>query len=313
MPTVSVIISTHNRVEFLPRAIESAKNASRDCEIIVADDASTDGTAEFCSHRTDIRYVRLDGHKGVGAVRNAGIRESSGEFISFHDDDDVRFPGSIDREVRLLVDNPKAGLAYGPILHGDQDCNPTDIVDPKETPQGDLFWQLLEWYFLPTLSIVFRRSCLEHTGMLDESIPGFDEWALCVRIAENHEVVATAEPIGIWRIATPSSGQYSSRFAELWKVFARHQLELMKLPRAVANPNKCREVRKATLARMSDGLIWDADKWLRNGATERARNSILTALRMNPLRASRLWTFKLLYESLKSRPDKVVTESRMSN
>ncbi len=108
--------------------------------------------------------------------------------------------------------------------------------------------------FLPTLSS-FLRSCLSRTGMLDESIPGFDEWDLCVRIAEHYDVVALKEPIGIWRIATPSSEQLSSRPAKLWQIYARHQLKLFELPRAAANPERCRSVRRSTMAKISDRLI----------------------------------------------------------
>lgn len=65
MPRVSVIIPTYDRPHLLGGAVESARTAGQDVEIIVVDDASVDGTAEVCRGLKDIRYVRLDRRQGV--------------------------------------------------------------------------------------------------------------------------------------------------------------------------------------------------------------------------------------------------------
>ena len=60
MPRISVIIPTHDRPHLLIRAIESATRRRADVEIIIVDDASTDGTAEACEKLTGIKYVRVE-------------------------------------------------------------------------------------------------------------------------------------------------------------------------------------------------------------------------------------------------------------
>jgi glycosyltransferase involved in cell wall biosynthesis len=59
MPVVSVIIASHNRSAFLPRAVASAQAASKTVEVLVVDDASTDETADVCQSISGIRYFRL--------------------------------------------------------------------------------------------------------------------------------------------------------------------------------------------------------------------------------------------------------------
>jgi glycosyltransferase involved in cell wall biosynthesis len=86
----------------LPRAVESALGAGTGVEVIVVDDASTDGTARVCAQLQGIKYIRLDRNQGVAGARNIGLLESSADFIAFLDDDDLRLPGSLDHQLSLF-------------------------------------------------------------------------------------------------------------------------------------------------------------------------------------------------------------------
>ena len=297
--SVSVIIATHSRPHLLPEAVESARNAGTDVEAIVVDDASTDATAEVCSKLEGIKYIRLDRNQGVAGARNVGILASTGEFITFHDDDDLRFPGSLDRQTELLKRHPDAGMAYAQVIIGDENCIPTEVIEPKQLQSGDLFWELLSGYFIPYLSVVFRRECLYRVGLLQGGARGYDDWDLWVRIAELYPVLAADEPVGIWRSSTPGSGQGSSSRADHLGGVVEHQLKLFTLPRAAAAPaSKRSEARRRLLNWTSDLLIWDAATWLPRGWKEHARHGLLTALRIHPTRAFRLWTLGLLLQSV---------------
>src|SRR2546422_872849 len=113
MVKVSVIIPTFNRPHLLPRAAESALRAGRDVEVIVVDDASADRTASVCAALPDIKYVRLDRNQGVAGARNVGLLESTGDFVAFLDDDDLRLPYSLDHQLSLLEAVPDAGFVAG--------------------------------------------------------------------------------------------------------------------------------------------------------------------------------------------------------
>src|SRR5688572_5051378 len=94
MARVSVIIPTFNRPDLLPRSVESALRAGTDIEVIIVDDASCDRTATVCKALREVTYVRLDSNRGVAGARNAGLRASESEFVTFLDDDDRRLPNS---------------------------------------------------------------------------------------------------------------------------------------------------------------------------------------------------------------------------
>src|SRR6267142_1800984 len=178
MPKASIIITTHNRPHLLPRAIASACASGQDVEVIVVDDASSDETASICQSTRGITYVRLDRNQGVAGARNVGLVASRGEYISFLDDDDVRLPGSLDAQIEALEREPQAGLIYARAIWGDQQGEPGDRSYPLDCPQGDIFWQLLTRNFIPCGSAVFRRSCLTRVGLLNDRIPGLDDWDL---------------------------------------------------------------------------------------------------------------------------------------
>src|SRR6185369_16143661 len=116
MPRVSVIIPTHNRAAFLPAAVDSARHAGSDLEVIVVDDDSTDETSEICQTLPEIRYIRLPRNVGLAGARNAGILASSAEFVAFLDDDDIRLPDSLDSQLRALDASPRAAFCYGRVL-----------------------------------------------------------------------------------------------------------------------------------------------------------------------------------------------------
>ncbi len=119
MPSVSVIIPTYNRCRLLPRAVKSAQQAGTDVEVIVIDDASTDDTPLVCRSLEGIRCLRMNQNVGQAAARNAGILASTTEYISFLDDDDMRLPGSLDEQLKLLERATSAAFVYGQMIEVD--------------------------------------------------------------------------------------------------------------------------------------------------------------------------------------------------
>jgi glycosyltransferase involved in cell wall biosynthesis len=260
MPRVSVIIATRNRCALLPRAIESARRAARDVEIVVVDDASEDQSAAVCAnYSVNVRYVRLQRRLGLGGARNVGLISSSAPYIAFLDDDDVRLEGSLDQQIDLLDAEPNAGMIYGKALYGNEACEPTGASYPDVCPRGDLFWQLLVWNFIPCPTVVFRRACLARLGLLEDESPGIEDWDLWVRIAEVYPVLALDEPVAIWRQPVYASAQFTSRGEELHRLARRlHREKWLKLPRALeAGRLRRREIARAFAQRASLQLLWE--------------------------------------------------------
>ena len=303
MVTTSVIIPTHDRPHLLPRAVESARAAGTNVEVIVVDDASSDGTANVCRELTGIKYIRLERNQGVAGARNVGILESTGKYVAFLDDDDRRLPGSLDTQAAVLDANPEAGFVCGAMIMADQQYEATGAVF-LPSHSGDVFWDLLELDFpVMPLSTLIRKDCFLRVGLLNQKLGGIDDWDLFTRIAEIYTGLVIEEPMGVYRQPTPSSAQGSSSQAAQLRRAARHQLQLLRLPRARrAAASKRRAIRRRAINRIADTLLWNAAQHLPRGEFRAVCANILGALRLNPLRAARPGAYKKLAERLFVKP-----------
>ncbi len=115
-PLVSIIIPTFNRCGVLKRAVLSAVNQTyKKIEIIIVNDASTDATAEVAGLVNDprLKYIIHEKNQGLAATRNTGIKNSSGEYITFLDDDDEWAPEKISHQLEVFQnENHGIGLVF---------------------------------------------------------------------------------------------------------------------------------------------------------------------------------------------------------
>jgi glycosyltransferase involved in cell wall biosynthesis len=117
LPQVGVVIANHNNEAYVAEAIASAaRQTVRDIEVIVVDDASTDGSdaviRETLAKMADprFRYIKIDINCGqTGAVRR-GVAELRAPFVCFLDSDDVWYENFIERHLaaHLNADYPVA-------------------------------------------------------------------------------------------------------------------------------------------------------------------------------------------------------------
>ena len=105
--SISVIIPTFNRLNYLERAIKSVLNQTiKVDEIIVVDDGSNDGTSEFIrSKYPNLKYI-FQSNRGVSAARNVGIAAAKSNWIAFLDSDDEWMPTKLEQQEKSIIDNP---------------------------------------------------------------------------------------------------------------------------------------------------------------------------------------------------------------
>lgn len=294
MSRASVIITTNHRPALLARAIESARASGREIEIVVVDDASSDETADVCRAIPGIKYVRVDRNQGVAGARNIGLVASSGEYVTFLDDDDVRLPGSLDQQIRLLDQMPDTVMIYAQAIPEDGSGAQRQPY-PRECPQGDIFWELLIRNFIPSGSVVFRRACISQIGLLDDSIPGIDDWDLWIRIAEIFPIATIETPVLVWRKSTAISAQGSSDTLDLIeRGRQRFRQDWVRLPRfAGAESEKKRFVWRAFSKNIAEHLAWESFAAVRNAQIIRASRGLRTLLQLHPAAVTdlaRRWT-----------------------
>ena len=89
-PKFSIVIASYNIEKYISKSINSVLSQSyKDYELIVVDDASTDGTADVIKEYKDkIKFIEHKENKMLGGTRNTGIKEANGKYIIFLDGDD---------------------------------------------------------------------------------------------------------------------------------------------------------------------------------------------------------------------------------
>jgi teichuronic acid biosynthesis glycosyltransferase TuaG len=112
-PLVSVITAAYNAEGFIAETIASVRAQSLgDWEMIIADDASSDRTAEIvgaiAAGDPRVRLVRLEQNGGVARARNAALEQARGRYIAFLDSDDLWLPEKLARQVAFMEEHDAA-------------------------------------------------------------------------------------------------------------------------------------------------------------------------------------------------------------
>ncbi|HKW94487.1 MAG TPA: glycosyltransferase [Methylomirabilota bacterium] len=121
-PDISVVLSTYNRVQVLPLALQSLLDqdcASARYEVVVVDNNSTDGTRpvveSFAVKASNLRYV-FEPTQGLSHARNAGILAARAPLIAFTDDDVRVSRDWVATIARLFAGHPEAACVGGKVL-----------------------------------------------------------------------------------------------------------------------------------------------------------------------------------------------------
>jgi glycosyltransferase involved in cell wall biosynthesis len=184
MARVTVIIPTYNRAHFLTAALDSVlAQEYPDLEIIVADDGSTDNTAEVVArYGAAVTFLPLPHRGQPAAPRNAGLRVASGEYIGFLDSDDLFLPHKLAIQTAILDTNPDVDVVYSDGYFFDEAVDrPTGrALAGLSTPSGHVFGTLLAANFVFMPLLLARRTLLQQAG-------GFREEAEFV-VVEDYEL-----------------------------------------------------------------------------------------------------------------------------
>jgi glycosyltransferase involved in cell wall biosynthesis len=190
-PLVSVLVTTYNHARFVEEALESLRRqTSRDFEVIITDDASTDGSADVIAAwlaRTGYpaQFVRNPNSRGICANRNAALARSSGSFVCSLSGDDSYEPDRVERQLACFLAQPESVAAvYSDMSVVDAEGRPARrsyldyLLGGAAPPDGDLFVRIMAGNFLPAPATMLRRSAIAAVGGYDESLfyEDFDMW-----------------------------------------------------------------------------------------------------------------------------------------
>jgi glycosyltransferase involved in cell wall biosynthesis len=204
MSTVSVVIPTFNRENFIKQCVVSALQQSKTPdEVIVVDDGSSDKTWDILrglgfsnseDKRNSLRYI-FQRNKGVSAARNLGIKASKYNYIAFLDSDDVWLEKKLEKQVSSLEGHPtRCRLSHTNeiwIRNGIR----VNAGSKHEKSGGDIFFQCLKLCCISPSSSLVDRSVFGEFGLFDEMLPACEDYDFWLRFCAFEEVHFLNEPL----------------------------------------------------------------------------------------------------------------------
>lgn len=233
-PKVSIILPTYNRAYLIGRAIQSILNQTyQDFEIIIIDDGSKDDTEKiirgFKEKDNRIKYISFDANKGAAAARNAGIKMSKGEYITFQDSDDEWVIDKLEKQMKVIETSSENIVVYCGFwrIDGDEKIYIPDINILNR--EGNINKELLKGNFVDTPSILLPKKNLEKVGMFDENLSRLQDWDLAIRLSKYYNFKLIDEPLYISYVLSDSiSANYEALIIAMQIILAKYQDEIYK-------------------------------------------------------------------------------------
>jgi GT2 family glycosyltransferase len=226
-PSLSVVVVTRDRAArlraFLASLWRQTLPADR-FEVVVVDDASTDGTQALVEGEApqtpfSLRFVPVAGRPGMGALRNAGWRAAAGELVAFADDDCEAEPGWLEALDAAAREHPGAGV------QGRTTPIPREL--DRLGPLARTKWIETAGPWYQTCNIAYPRELLEQLGGFDPALRVAGEDTDLGWRAREAGAAITYEPRAHVRHAVEAIGvrgwlAIARRERVLVPVFARH-------------------------------------------------------------------------------------------
>lgn len=267
---VSVILPNYNHGAFLPARLESiVRQTYRDYELLLLDDASTDGSQDLLrihAERYGARLILNEKNSGSPFVQwNRGVRESSGRYLWIAESDDFADPKFLESLVPLLDEHPRVGIAYARSWLIDEQSKRIRLTPPTARLESSAPWErdfvvagrtaiaeLLSFQCsIPNASgVLFRREAFVTAGGADEAMRLCGDWDLYVKILSQWDLSYCAQPLNFFRAAHAQS--------------QRKEAELKRPPfdERIAVMNRVRELVPLTADSIRDGALFLAQSWV---------------------------------------------------
>ena len=278
-PLVSVCIPTFNATRWISDCLNSALAQSyRHLEILVVDDASSDGTSELVRSFKDerIRLIVNERNLGLAANWNRCVRLSRGYFIKFLFQDDILYPACIEKMTRLLLDHDNVGLVFSArdiMIEGDTGKAVTDdwlrgcrtlhtkFDVLREVNRGrELFCQHLRkgfrgnWVGEPS-SVMIKRDCFQCLGLFNERLAQLCDLEMWLRVMFFYDIGFIEEKLSAFRFHANSASMANIQSGRNWLDYLRLLDGLLSYGEIKASHPELIKLRRSELFRIIVRLI----------------------------------------------------------
>ena len=220
MARISVIMNIRDGAAYLREALESVlAQTFTDWELIAWDDRSIDDSAKIVAEYSDerIRYFLSPDDTPLGRARELAIRQATGEWLAFLDQDDIWLPHKLDKQIALVEDEPgnSIGIVYGRTVAFDTNGRERDFDHWHEfrpLPEGDIFVELFtNSGFIALSSAMLRRSAYCEIGGIPDECQVVPDYHLFLAIARFSRARAVQEIVCRYRLHPASMSHFSRR------------------------------------------------------------------------------------------------------
>jgi GT2 family glycosyltransferase len=200
--SVTIVIPTFNRADWLPGAIDSVLAQDRgDLEVLVVDDGSEDGTGalleRYAATHDGRRFRSLrQANAGQAAAINRGWREARGDFVGYLSDDDRLLSGAVRRLAAELERNPEATIAYPGYRVIDVDGGVLDTIRPIEYTPEAAFRQH-DTVIGP--GALIRKAAMLSSGGWETEYRWMGDFVLWIKLGSLGRAIRVPEPLALWR------------------------------------------------------------------------------------------------------------------
>lgn len=280
---VSVLVMTYDHVRFIAQALDSVlmQEAAFPWEILVSEDASTDGTREVVveyqrRHPERIRLLLSERNVRTNRVVARGFEAARGQYVALLDGDDYwTARDKLAKQVAFLDAHPECAMCFhnARVVHEDGSRPPWNWTPPEQKPMATLedIWL---GNFIATCSTMFRRGLCEPLPAWYDALFPITDWPLHILHAEHGAIGYLDEAMGVYRY---HAGGLYSPFTEEEKIAQTRQFyETM---------NRNLGYRHDALARtaISNYFVEWAEEYCARGRLTQARACFRTALGGRPL------------------------------
>jgi len=207
---VSIIIPVFNRLEYTKKCLESVFEIGSEYifEVIVVDNASSDGTKEFLETLGE-KIVAVHNEKNLGFAKacNVGAARANGEFLLFLNNDTIVTKNWMDVLVAELDENPEITIAGSKLLYPDETIQHAGVVFGEDKiPYHIYSREIKEKHYvnkkrkfsaLTAACMLVRKEIFDKVGGFDENfLNGYEDVDLCLGIKElGKEIVYCPESV----------------------------------------------------------------------------------------------------------------------
>jgi glycosyltransferase involved in cell wall biosynthesis len=204
---VSVIMNIWNGAAYLREAIDSVlAQTHTDWEVIAWDDCSTDASAGVVKSYSDprIRYVLAEKQIPLGSARHMALKEVTGEWVAFLDQDDTWAADKLEKQLALGNSAPDIGFVYGRTVSFTADGKRKDFDHRHEfesLPEGAILEQLfVDSCFIAMSSSLFRAAALHDVGGIPENIHMSPDYHMYLGVLQRWKARAVQDVICYYRV-----------------------------------------------------------------------------------------------------------------